>query len=374
MSIAAALTELLKTAEELTQAKAANEANTKAHVIEPLLASLHWNLKDFNEVDREYKVYDGTFLDLALRIDGKPKLFIEAKALGKSLNDKQFIAQTVNYANNEGVVWCVLTNGIVYRVYKSNEPVPMDQKLLFEVDLNDAASPEGRTQVVDSLSVLDREAVSAGKLDAWGEAIFVDVRVRAALVELGLHPTPGFVSAVSKAIDEPGIDSATLKTSLSRVLGGLGGEKAGPLVGTPPAPPKKPQDKKSAAPASAKKTSYTTEHHTDGKPAAIINLFEQVDGYALSLGDDVQRRPVKQYIGYFAGKRSFFTLELQKRKIYVYISLPPGEAKPWSDEEMRDVASIGHFGMGDTEFVLRQPEQLDRLKELLQKAYLRNRK
>lgn len=47
----------------------------------------------------------------------------------KKLDDKQFVAQTVNYANNDGVVWCVLTNGLTYRVYKTNEPVAMDQKL-----------------------------------------------------------------------------------------------------------------------------------------------------------------------------------------------------------------------------------------------------
>ncbi len=92
---------VLQTAETLKAAgAAANEANTKAHMIEPVLSALGWNMTNFHEVDREYKVFDGTFLDYALRIDGKPKLFVEAKALGKTLADKQFIAQTINYANN----------------------------------------------------------------------------------------------------------------------------------------------------------------------------------------------------------------------------------------------------------------------------------
>src|SRR4051812_21698322 len=118
MSVASTIESALAIAEQLKTAGAANEANTKAHVIEPLLGALGWTLTDFNEVDREYKVFDGTFLDYALRVDGKPKLFVEAKALGKSLADKQFIAQAVNYANNEGVVWCVLTNGLVYQIYR----------------------------------------------------------------------------------------------------------------------------------------------------------------------------------------------------------------------------------------------------------------
>lgn len=169
-SIADAINSVLETAQGLLEAgPAANEANTKQHLIDPLLRTLGWNVDDWKEVDREFKVYDGTFLDYALRIDAKPKLFLEAKAIGKSLADKSFIAQTVNYANNEGVVWCVLTNGLVYQIYKSNEPVPMERKLLLEVDLREAVNDGARTQVANSLKVLTRLSVEAGELDAWGE-------------------------------------------------------------------------------------------------------------------------------------------------------------------------------------------------------------
>ena len=138
-SLGNAVTSVLMTAQSLLEAgPGGKRANTKQHLIDPLVGALGWNVNDWKEVDREFKVFDGTFLDYALRIDGKPKVFIEAKAVGKSLADKGFIAQTVNYANNEGVVWCVLTNGLIYQVYKSNEPVPMDRKLLVEVDLREA--------------------------------------------------------------------------------------------------------------------------------------------------------------------------------------------------------------------------------------------
>ncbi len=72
-------------------------------MIDPVLAAVGWNTKNFSEVDREYKVYDGTFLDYALRIDGHPKLFIEAKAVGKNLADKQFITQFSQLAHLPGV-------------------------------------------------------------------------------------------------------------------------------------------------------------------------------------------------------------------------------------------------------------------------------
>jgi hypothetical protein len=84
-SLADAISSVLETAESLLEAgPAANEANTKQHLIDPLLRTLGWNVDDWKEVDREFKVYDGTFLDYALRIDAKPKLFLEAKAIGKA--------------------------------------------------------------------------------------------------------------------------------------------------------------------------------------------------------------------------------------------------------------------------------------------------
>jgi hypothetical protein len=68
-------------------------------------------------------VFEDTYLDYALKLDAAPRLYVEAKGLNENLDDKKFIAQTVNYANYDRVVWCVLTNGARVRVHKTNEPV-----------------------------------------------------------------------------------------------------------------------------------------------------------------------------------------------------------------------------------------------------------
>lgn len=137
MALTDTIPKLLGVATRLKADGAGNEANTKALLIEPLIAALGWDPTDLSRVEREVKVYEGTFLDYALKLDGVPRLYIEAKGINENLDDKKFIAQTVNYANNDGVVWCVLTNGQRIRVYKTNEPVAMDRKLLFETDLTD---------------------------------------------------------------------------------------------------------------------------------------------------------------------------------------------------------------------------------------------
>ncbi|MFQ6041126.1 MAG: hypothetical protein ACE5PV_09750 [Candidatus Poribacteria bacterium] len=58
-----------------------SEPNTKSNLIEPVLRTLRWNVFDFEDVEKEQRVFDGTSVDYALKILGTPRIFIEAKAL-----------------------------------------------------------------------------------------------------------------------------------------------------------------------------------------------------------------------------------------------------------------------------------------------------
>jgi hypothetical protein len=104
MSLTDAMGKAVVTGAKLKASGAANEANTKALMIEPLLAALGWDPTDLDVVEREVKVYDGTFLDYGLKADGSPRLYVEAKAIGESVTDKKAVAQAVNYATT--TVWC----------------------------------------------------------------------------------------------------------------------------------------------------------------------------------------------------------------------------------------------------------------------------
>ena len=216
MSLTATLEQLLTKATKL-KSSAGNEANTKALLIEPLLASLGWDPTDLDQVEREYRVFDGTLLDYALKIEGKPRLFVEAKAVGSNLDDKAFIAQTVNYANNAGVLWCVLTNGIAYRVYKTNEPVGMEEKLLFEADISEAGTGAA-SEVAKALNLIGLKSLQHGELEGWGERVFVDKRVRKALSSLAQKPPTALTQVVASALGKPNIQPDRLRESLMRIL------------------------------------------------------------------------------------------------------------------------------------------------------------
>ena len=351
---------------EKLRGPAGNEANTKALLIEPMLSALGWDTSNLDHVVREWRVYDGTSLDYALKVGDTPALYVEAKAISKNLDDKQFIAQTVNYANNDGVVWCVLTNGLRYCVYKTNEPVAMEQKLLFEVDLADVAAGSA-ADAANSLQLLSRASLINGDLDLWGERVFTDTRVRKALSQLAADPPRGFLNAIELAIGAPAVARDRLKESIARVFDSQIGAAIAPptSVPIPAATPKPPTH----APPKGGRQEYSVEHHLDGKPAAIIDMFEQLDEYARSLGADVTRRVRKQYVGFFRGKKSFFTVELQRQRVLVYLVLDPATAQPWNTNTMRNVTQIGHYGMGDTEYSVRSADSLDEVRSHIKLAY-----
>ena len=194
--------------------------------------------------------------------------------------------------------------------------------------------------------------------------MFTDTRVRKALSQLAADPPRGFLNAIEQAVGTPAVPRDRLKESLARVFDSQIGAVRDSAV-APEAPKPKPP---SASPAPGRQE-YAADHHLDGKSAAIVDLFEQIDEYGRSLGADVGRRIRKQYFGYFRGKRSFFTIEVQRQRLLVYLSLDPATARPWNDEAMRDVREIGHFGMGDVEYSLRRAENVDETRQLIKLPY-----
>lgn len=83
MALPDAIGRALESARRLREQGAGNEANTKALLIEPLLGSLGWNPIDIDSVQRELRVFEGTFLDYALKLDGRPRIYVEAKGIAE---------------------------------------------------------------------------------------------------------------------------------------------------------------------------------------------------------------------------------------------------------------------------------------------------
>jgi hypothetical protein len=110
------------------QTRDVNEADTVT-IIKDMVSEI-FGYDKYSEVTAE-KAIRGTFCDLAIKVDGAIQSLIEAKAINQELKDG-FVKQAVDYAANEPVDWVVLTNGIIWRIYKVTFSKPIDHDLIVE--------------------------------------------------------------------------------------------------------------------------------------------------------------------------------------------------------------------------------------------------
>lgn len=155
-----------------------NEQNTKATLIEPVMRALGWDTEDVEEVAREFKIKSSDKpVDYGLLQLRKPRLFVEAKALGKDLADRRWANQIMGYAAVAGVEWIVLTDGNEWRIYNTHAPVAVDEKLFRTVRLTD----DGVDQVATTLELLTKARLEESRIDVLWRAQFIDRHVQEAL-------------------------------------------------------------------------------------------------------------------------------------------------------------------------------------------------
>lgn len=112
------------------KARGVNESDTVIIIIEMLCEIFGYD--KFTEITSEKEIR-GTYCDLATVIEKKVQTLIEAKAINQLLKDN-YVNQAVGYATNKGVDWVLLTNGVIWQVYKILFTKPIDHELILEID------------------------------------------------------------------------------------------------------------------------------------------------------------------------------------------------------------------------------------------------
>jgi hypothetical protein len=203
------------------------EQNTKATLIEPVLEALGWNVRDPDDVYREYRPTSRDApVDYSLTILRKPRLFVEAKGLGETLSDRKWIAQILGYATVAGVEWCVLTDGDEYRFYNATAPLDAEEKLFCRVRLTEDEPGEA----TKTLTLISRANMEENILDVLWVAHYVDRRVRAALQDMFSAVDRGLVRLIRQR--EPKLTPKDIVESVRRLDIRVG--SATPLPEPPP--------------------------------------------------------------------------------------------------------------------------------------------
>ncbi len=101
----------------------------------------------------------------------------------------------------------------------------------------------------------------------------------------------------------------------------------------------------------------------------LANLYADIEGYLLELGDDVVRKVVKNY---FAFKRikNFACVEIKPSidTVRLYLKVDPASIQLEAGFT-RDVRNVGHFGTGDLEVTVKAHRDFERAKAMILKSY-----
>ncbi len=110
------------------------------------------------------------------------------------------------------------------------------------------------------------------------------------------------------------------------------------------------------------------EYHSQASQK-LKKLFEELETFIMTLGDDVLKKELKFYYAY-TRIRNFACVEIRPKdeKILVYLKINYETVENKADN-IRDVAEIGHYGTGDTEVIIDSIEDLNVAKELIEKSY-----
>lgn len=110
-----------------------NESDTVT-IISDILSEV-FGYDKYSEITSEFAIKK-TYCDLAIKLDGRICLLIEAKAAGLILKE-QHIKQAVDYGSNSGVEWVILTNSVHWMVYKIIFGKPVVSELVYEFDFTE---------------------------------------------------------------------------------------------------------------------------------------------------------------------------------------------------------------------------------------------
>jgi predicted type IV restriction endonuclease len=107
-----------------------NEADTVS-IVGDMLSEV-FGFDKYVEVTSEFSI-KGTYCDLAIKIDGKIQYLLEVKAIGLDLKEHH-LRQAVNYGATQGVQWVILTNGVLWEIYRIRFEKPLNYDLVSSFD------------------------------------------------------------------------------------------------------------------------------------------------------------------------------------------------------------------------------------------------
>lgn len=102
----------------------------------------------------------------------------------------------------------------------------------------------------------------------------------------------------------------------------------------------------------------------------LRELYYSIRDYILALGDDVTENQLKLYTA-FKKIKNIICVEVYQKQILLHMRLNPDDIE-LEDGFTRDMRNVGHYGTGDLQIIIKSPEDIEKAKPLIDRAYNSN--
>ena len=99
----------------------------------------------------------------------------------------------------------------------------------------------------------------------------------------------------------------------------------------------------------------------------IKTLYHSICGYIESLGDDIASNQLKYYIAY-KKVQNMVCIEIYNKQIILFLKLSP-DSVILEKGFTRDMRSVGHYGTGDLQVIIKNAMDFEKAKPLIERAY-----
>src|SRR5690606_38269069 len=116
---------------------------------------------------------------------------------------------------------------------------------------------------------------------------------------------------------------------------------------------------------------YTEDEHIEKGTEKTKELYETLKNAILNL-DELELKPKKKYIAFVSGS-NVVDIHIQKNALKIWLNLQQGDLDD-PKKIARDVSSVGHWGNGDYEIVMRPDAEMEYILSLIKQAMKKNKK
>lgn len=113
---------------------------------------------------------------------------------------------------------------------------------------------------------------------------------------------------------------------------------------------------------------YTEEQHLMNSNEEVLELYDKIKSFILSLDDSIDIKAKKLEIGFVYNKKVMIDIHLQKKALKMWLNTKIGTLDD-PKNIMRDVSNTGHWGNGDYEIQVSNDEDIEYIFSLIKQLY-----